>query len=128
VDRQRQYPLNAAGDSYVADGLCVACTVPEHEAPDLMANDPEAHAGYHCYFRRQPATVDELQRAVMAAAVGCCGAARYGGADPVVLHQLAQLGAAEACDHHAESGAAADGRGDLGFSEFNGSRRGRRRG
>src|SRR5262245_43124664 len=79
VDQQRRYPLNATGDFYVADGVCIACTAPEHEAPELMSHDPGAHAGYHCYFKRQPATPQELQRAVMAVAVGCCGAVRYGG-------------------------------------------------
>ncbi|MFL5242712.1 MAG: hypothetical protein ACJ8FY_11445 [Gemmataceae bacterium] len=59
----------------------MACTAPEHEAPDLMAHDVKAHAGYHCYFKRQPATAEELQRAVMAVAIGCCGAVRYAGTD-----------------------------------------------
>jgi hypothetical protein len=111
MDQQRRYPLNAAGDFYVADGMCIACTAPEHEAPDLLFHDPEAHAGYHCYFKRQPGTPDELQRAVMAVAVGCCGVVRYGGDDSALLRQLAGLGAAEACDRYAERDTAADGGG-----------------
>jgi hypothetical protein len=85
---QRRYPLNAVGDFYVADGMCIACTAPEHEAPDLMAHDPSAHAGYHCYFKRQPKTPEELERAIRAVAVGCCGAVRYGGRDPEVIRRL----------------------------------------
>jgi len=104
VDKQRRYALNAAGDFYVADGLCIACTAPEHEAPELMAYDPNALAGYHCYFKRQPGTALELQRAVMAVAVGCCGSVRYGGTDPVVLERLAELHASDACDHRQTSG------------------------
>jgi hypothetical protein len=96
--QQRRYPLNAAGDFYVADGLCIACAAPEHEAPDLMAHDSAAHVGYHCYFRRQPGTPEELRGAVIAVAVGCCSAVRYGGTDSAVLHQLQQLGEAAACD------------------------------
>jgi hypothetical protein len=92
VDKQRRYALNAAGDFYVADGLCIACTAPEHLA------------GYHCYFKRQPGTALELQRAVMAVAVGCCGSVRYGGTDPVVLERLAELHASDACDHRQTSG------------------------
>jgi hypothetical protein len=96
---QQRYPLNAAGDFYVADGMCIACTAPEHEAPDLMAHDPAALAGYHCYFKRQPQTPEELQRAIMAVAVGCCGAVRYGGSNPEILRHLAQVAPADVCDH-----------------------------
>lgn len=94
-----RYPLNAAGDFYVAEGMCIACEAPEHEAPDLMAHDQAADGVYHCYFKRQPTTPQELARAVMAVAVGCCGAVRYGGTDPAVRYRLAELDAAEACDH-----------------------------
>ena len=104
----RRYPLNAVGDFYVADGMCIACTAPEHEAPDLMAHDTEAHAGYHCYFKRQPSTPEELQQAIMAVVVACCGAVRYGGTDPSVLRQLAQCGSADTCDHLADPGVPSD--------------------
>jgi hypothetical protein len=89
MQQQRRYPLNAAGDFYVADGMCIACAAPEHEAPDLMAHDLAADGIYHCYFKRQPETAEELERAVMAVAVGCCGAVRYGGTNPTILHRLA---------------------------------------
>jgi hypothetical protein len=102
VDQHRRHTLNAAGDFYVADGMCIACTAPEHEAPDLMSHSPEAHAGYHCHFKCQPTTPDEWQRAVMAVAVGCCGAVRYGGTDPAILRRLAELSAADMCDQRAE--------------------------
>ena len=93
--------MNALGDFYVVDGMCIACTAPEHEAPDLMAHDT-AHASYHCYFKRQPETAEELEQAVMAVAVGCCGAVRYGGTNPVVLHRLEQMGVADTCDRAAD--------------------------
>lgn len=94
-----RYPLNAAGDFYVADGMCIACTAPEHEAPELLGHDHFSHAGYHCFFKRQPQTPEELNHAIMAVAVGCCRAVRYGGTDAAVLRRLAELGATEACDH-----------------------------
>lgn len=95
MEEYRRYPLNVEGDFYVLDGMCIACTAPEHEAPDLMAHEAGSH---HCYFRRQPRTPDELEQAVMAVAVGCCGAVRYGGTDPAVRLRLTQLGFAEVCD------------------------------
>ncbi len=96
--QQRRYPLNVAGDFYVADGMCMACTAPESEAPELMAHDPSAGGGYHCYFKRQPVTPVELERATLAVAVSCCGAVRYGGSEPSVIRKLAELGSAEMCD------------------------------
>jgi hypothetical protein len=100
MEQHRRYPLNTAGDFYVEDGMCLACTAPEHEAPDLMAHDPSAHAGYHCYFKRQPTTVGELERAIWAVTVACCGAVRYAGSDAAVIRRLEELGAAEMCDQH----------------------------
>jgi ferredoxin len=99
MERRCIYPLNAAGNFYVEQGMCIACTAPEHEAPDLMSHDPAAHAGYHCYFKKQPETPEELERAIMAVAVGCRGAVRYGGTDAAVLQRLAGLGNANVCDH-----------------------------
>jgi hypothetical protein len=99
MQQPRRYPLNAQGDFYVEFDRCIACSAPEHEAPELMANDPTAPSGYHCYFKRQPHTPEELQRAIMAVAVGCCGAVRYGGSDAVVIGRLAELGVPGACDH-----------------------------
>ena len=95
----QRYPLNAAGNFYVADGMCIACTAPEHEAPDLMTNSRAFDGGYHCYFRRQPETPKELEQAIRAVAVGCCGAVRYGGTDQAILNSLAELGSSADCDH-----------------------------
>jgi hypothetical protein len=52
---------------------------------------------YHCYFKNQPETPDELERAIRAVGVSCCGAVRYGGKDPEVLKKLADLNP-QACD------------------------------
>ena len=95
MEKYRRFPLTIAGDFYVVDGMCMACTAPEHEAPDLMNHDPGI---YRCYFHRQPQTPEESERAVMAVAVGCCGAVRYGGSDPTIMLRLEQLGCPESCD------------------------------
>jgi hypothetical protein len=94
-DKKPAHPLNAPGDFYVENGYCIACHAPEHEAPDLMSSD----AAEHCYFNRQPKTPDELQRAIMAVAVGCRGAVRYGGQDQHIIKQLSELRAADFCNH-----------------------------
>lgn len=93
-----RFPLNVSGDFYVADEQCIACEAPEHEAPDLMTHQP---GSAHCYFYRQPGTAEELDRAIMAVAVGCCGAVRYGGTDPSVIDRLKRLGATVMCDNPA---------------------------
>ena len=101
MNNQGRYPLNSVGDFYVENDLCICCTAPEHEAPDLMAHDPKAPGGYHCYFKRQPSTPEELQRAVMAVRVGCCGAVRYGGQDRTIIEQLGND--SDTCDYIADS-------------------------
>ena len=52
-------PSNAPGDFYVAKDECIACLAPEGEAPDLMGFDEAENS---CFFRRQPATPDKLDR------------------------------------------------------------------
>jgi hypothetical protein len=84
---RQAFKLNAPGDFYVEDGLCIACTAPEHEAPDLMAHTGDGRT-YHCYFKRQPQTPAELERAVRAVEVGCCGAVRYAGHDAEIIRRL----------------------------------------
>jgi hypothetical protein len=96
----RRFPLNAPGPFYVEDGLCIACTAPEAEAPDLMSHAESCGrpGSYHCYFRRQPKTPEELSRAIYAVCVSCCGAVRYAGDDPKVLGMLRALLSEDKCD------------------------------
>jgi hypothetical protein len=82
--QHRRYPLNVAGDFYVEDGACMACTAPTEEAPDLMAFTPDMH----CYFKRQPATAQETEQAILAVVVSSCGQVKYGGCDPAILRRL----------------------------------------
>jgi hypothetical protein len=91
------YPKNAPGDFYVQNEHCIACEAPYHEAPDLMAHDDERNYP-HCYFKRQPETPNEVERAIMACHVSCVLAVRYGGKNPKILKRFQDLGDKESCD------------------------------
>ena len=86
-----RFPLNAPGDFFVEDGACMGCQAPEAAAPDLMAAVDTPEHGYHCYFRRQPSTPAEVERATVAVYVSCCAGVQYGGTDPQVLGRLGRL-------------------------------------
>ena len=102
MSKPGRHPLNAIGDFYVLDDYCISCEAPENEAPDLMGHYCAERPGYQCFFRKQPTTPEELDRAIWAVAVGCCGAVRYGSTDPAVLKRLTELRSADACDHSAD--------------------------
>lgn len=89
-----RFELNAPGPFYTTGG-CTACGAPEDAAPDLLA--PLDDNNYHTYFRRQPVTPDEVERACHAAEVCCVGALRYGGTDPAIIRRLGNR--SEFCDH-----------------------------
>jgi hypothetical protein len=89
---KERFPKNAPGPFFVANGECIACMAPEHEAPDLMGFDQETT---HCYFRNQPSTAEELERAARAVWVSCCGALHYSGDDPTVHRRIAEPPRAE---------------------------------
>jgi hypothetical protein len=90
-----RHPKNAPGPFYVIKELCLACLAPEAVAPDLIAHE---EPNYHCYFKKQPATSTELDRAIKAVIVGCCGAVRYAGNDPAILDRLSEWNP-DACDN-----------------------------
>jgi hypothetical protein len=81
-------PGNAPGPFYVEDNNCIACEAPVLEAPDLMDFQGEPDYSHQCRFRRQPETQEELQRAINAVQVCCCGAVRYGGNDKTILDRI----------------------------------------
>jgi 4Fe-4S single cluster domain of Ferredoxin I len=83
-----RFPKNVPGPFYVANEQCLACGTPEQEAPDLMESDEQTG---HCYFKKQPTTPEELERAVQAVQVSCCGAVLYSGNDPAILRRLKEL-------------------------------------
>ena len=89
--RIKTYPENAPGPFYVQSDECITCRAPESVAPDLIGffKDPSGtNAGSHCYFKKQPQTVGEIDRAVKAVSVNCCGSYRYAGSDREVKKKL----------------------------------------
>ena len=88
MDNSERFPKNAPGPFWVENGMCISCRAPEHEAPDLIASDDETG---HCYFKKQPATPEETERAVRAVRASCCDAVQYCGDDPLVLQRLREL-------------------------------------
>jgi hypothetical protein len=101
MPRRDRYHLNAPGAFYVERDMCIICRAPEHAAPELMGffEDPEgSSARSHCYFKRQPQSVEETRHAVEAVHVSCCRAVRYGGSDRTLLSELFRRGDGDACD------------------------------
>ena len=95
--KHQPHPLNAPGPFYVTNHECITCMLPMSEAPDLMGFVGEGE--HHCYFKKQPSTPDEVERAIAAISVNCCGAVRYGGADVAIIQRLRSLRSADNCDY-----------------------------
>jgi hypothetical protein len=91
---------NAPGDFYVEAGCCMSCCLVHGEAPELL-NDP-GEPFRECYFRRQPRTAEEVERAIDAICLSEMAALRYGGTDPEIIDKLRRRGMAEQCDHTPE--------------------------
>jgi hypothetical protein len=89
MQEAKRYPENAPGPFYVEDDLCIQCWAPEAVAPNLVGKNER-----HCFFRKQPESLEELELAILAVNVCCCGAYRYSGNDPKVISRLASW----ACD------------------------------
>jgi len=96
-ERYPPYSKNAPGDFYVENENCIACEAPSREAPDLIAHDGEGDYP-HCYFKKQPETTEEVERAVMACRVSCVKAVRYAGKDPKVLKLFRDRDCEGSCD------------------------------
>jgi hypothetical protein len=61
--------------------------------------DPSGtNARSHCYFKKQPETPAEFDRAVKAVSANCCGSYHYAGADSAVKQELRQAGCEWAID------------------------------
>jgi len=92
-----RFPENSKGDFYVENQVCITCRAPEAEAPDLIEHSKFEYG--HCYFKKQPQTPDELDRAISAMQVSCIAGIRYSGKDEAVLKRLYKLGLENECDH-----------------------------
>lgn len=93
----KQFPAGEREDFYVEYGFCTACGAPQAEAPDLI--DHSDKDWNHCYFKKQPKTEEEIERAINAIAVSCISGLRYGGKDEKILKRLYEIGEAAQCDH-----------------------------
>jgi hypothetical protein len=89
------YSQNAPGDFYVEKDVCLQCMAPEVEAPELMGFDKRSG---DCYFKKQPATPEEIEHAIAAVSVSEIQGLRYKGNDEYVLGRLRELAAADCCD------------------------------
>ena len=100
--KYERYSENAPGPFYVEKEMCIICMSPEAAAPELMGFFEDGsgnHGKSHCYFRRQPRTAEEVDHALEAIRVACCGALRYSGDDPEILARLRETGHGIQCDN-----------------------------
>jgi hypothetical protein len=83
------------GDWRVDHELCVACGAPPVQAPELMGFGDKfagARAGdIQCYFKKQPSSRQDVERACVAAATSCCNAIRYYGHDQEIRSKMPDL-------------------------------------
>jgi hypothetical protein len=84
-DHPKRCPLNVPGPFYTL-GDCLACEIPECEAPELLA--PLKDGNYITYFVRQPETEQEIENACRAILVCCVEDLRYGGTDKSIILRL----------------------------------------
>lgn len=99
VRHPKAYPENAPGGFYVAQDECIVCGAPHAMAPDLVgwAYDASGQPG-HCFFKKQPETEAEIDRAVKACRANCCGSFRYAGSDKKIKRKLNNAGCSGAID------------------------------
>ncbi len=86
---------NVEGPFYTVKDGCLACALPEMEAPTLLAQEDE---NYDTYFIKQPKTEGEIEQACKAIEVCCINALRYGGKDVKIIARLGND--PEYCDYN----------------------------
>jgi hypothetical protein len=91
------HPKSAPGDFYVVKGECLACGVPHVVAPDLVGWTGEKIP--HCFWKKQPETQAELERAIAVLEAQELGCHRYAGTDPGILNRVLS----SYCDHPLQS-------------------------
>jgi hypothetical protein len=97
----KTYPENAPGDFYVRNDECITCRAPEAVAPDLIGfyeDSTGTSARSHCYFKRQPKSPEEIDRAVKAVLANCCGSYRYAGSNTDINKKLTAANCSFALD------------------------------
>jgi hypothetical protein len=86
VPKFTPHPKSAPGDFYVENGQCLACGVPHVVAPDLVGWTDEKVQ--HCFWKKQPKTPTELERAIAVLEAQEFGCHRYAGTDPAILNRV----------------------------------------
>jgi len=81
----RRCELNVPGPFYTSEN-CLACGLPESEAPELLA--PLEGDNATTYFVKQPETAEEVEHACEAIRICCVNALRYGGRDRAIIERL----------------------------------------
>jgi hypothetical protein len=97
VPRFTPHPKSAPGDFYVEKGQCLACGVPHVVAPDLVGWTDEKIL--HCYWKKQPKSTAEVERAIAVLEAQELGCHRYAGTDTAILDRLLST----YCDYPKES-------------------------
>jgi len=111
TEKYNAHPKNVSGVFYVVNGCCTACGVPDALAPALFAYDQDNH----CYVRRQPATVEELESTLDVIVGQELGCIRYRGKDEDILRRLAEVGESAQCDEAPPKGIVAGLRNHVTF-------------
>lgn len=88
---------NVDGDFYTIEGGCLACMLPEGEAPTLLNDDKDE---CDIFFVKQPQTKEEVEQACSAIDVCCTEALRYGGKNKEIIKRLGNNPAY--CDYNLE--------------------------
>jgi len=70
----------------VVKGECMACGVPHVVAPDLVGWTDEELS--HCFWKKQPETPSELERAIAVLEAQELDCHRYAGSDPAILNRV----------------------------------------
>jgi len=76
---------NVDGPFYTLEDVCLACRIPETEAPTLLSQDDD---NCDTYFIKQPITKKEIEEACCAIESCCADALRYGGQDKEIISRL----------------------------------------
>ena len=85
-------PTSAPGEFYVENHCCTSCGVPQSVAPDLVGwIDADMS---HCYWKKQPETPGELERAFLILNGQELGCHRYAGSNAEIQRRVGH----ENCD------------------------------
>src|SRR3954453_16553821 len=86
VPKFTPHPKSAPGYFYVEKCEGLACGVPHVVAPDLVGWADEKVP--HCFWKKQPETPAELERAIAVLEAQELKCHRYAGTDPTILNRV----------------------------------------